>query len=101
MKSTTFDTSFSNMFLDSVSDIETFAPLHALESYQEAKAAYSALHTEIFDNNHAADEKTVQAIMNAIHRIQDLEMQYIYRMGIQNGIHMSKPDFLIGGVTDE
>ena len=93
-----FGACFSKMFLDRIANPDTFAPLKALERYQEAQAVYSLIHREIFDKDQAADQNTVQKLINALHSIQDLEMQYFYRLGIQEGVAMHKPDFLTVGV---
>jgi len=93
-----FGASFSEMFLDRISNTDTFKPLQALESYQNAKAAYSSIRESLFDEKGKADIKAVEKLIRALHRIQDLEMEYIYRLGIQEGLSMRGPDFLISGI---
>lgn len=93
-----FGPSFSKMFLDRISDIDTFKPLQALKAYQDAKTAYSSLYNSIFDTEVVPDKKTVLELIRAIHRIQDMEMEYIYRLGIQEGVSMRAADFLISGI---
>ena len=93
-----FGASFSEMFLDRISNTDTFNPLQALESYQNAKAAYSSLQETLFDETGKADIKTVEKLIRALHRIQDFEMEFIYRLGIQEGASMGRPDFLTSGI---
>jgi hypothetical protein len=111
----TFGACFSEMFLNRISDLNTFAPLHATDAYQEARAAYEGLFEDAFDEPHdgeprpVADEVlstvsgvdpiAVEALMRAVHRMQDLEMEYIYRLGIQDGARLDKPGFLVDGLA--
>ena len=95
---TNFGTHFSTMFLRRIADLDTFAPLHSIHPYQEAQAEYSALRDQVFDQDNAIDASVVQAIINALHCIQDLEMEYLYRLGIQEGMRIREPEFLTEGM---
>lgn len=96
--SSSFGASFSEMFLDRISNNETYKPLQALEAYREAQTAYSSLCDSIFDTEAMSDKKAVQELIRALHRIQDIETEYIYRLGMQEGLSMRGPDFLISGI---
>lgn len=99
MQTATFGTCFSNMFLDRISNPDTFAPLDEMSAYQDAQAAYDSAHSAIFDQGAAADHKSVQALIDALYRLQDMQMQYIYRVGIQDGMQVCRPDFCTVGIA--
>lgn len=96
--SSSFGASFSEMFLDRISNIDTFKPLQALESYQNAKSAYSSVYNTLCGETGKDDIKNIEKLIRALHRIQDIETEYIYRLGMQEGLNMRGPDFLISGI---
>ena len=95
---TPFGVNFTKMLNSRISNPVALTQLHELKAYQEAQAAYDALHMDVFDKDISADKKTVQEIICALYRLRDLETQYIYRMGFRDGIAVTRTEFLTEGI---
>jgi len=91
---TTFEESFSEMFLSRISDSDTFEQLHSLATYRDAKSKYDEAYEAVAQNCPQALEE----LMRTIHRIQDLEQEYLYRMGFQEGLRLQNVSFLTEGL---
>ena len=91
---TTFGENFSEMFLSRIADLDTFAPLHNLTAYQEAQEEYESARSAAEQR----EPKSLERLLNAIHRVQDFEMEYLYRLGFQEGARAQSGSFLTDGL---
>lgn len=93
-----FGVTFSEMFLDRIADKEVFAPLEVLERYQSKMQVYGAAHAAIFDTLDQSGTEPVQTLLTALYSVQDMQMEYIYRLGLQEGMRIGLPSFLTEGI---
>ncbi|EGO62592.1 hypothetical protein [Acetonema longum] len=91
---TTFGENFSEMFLSRIAYRETFAPLQDVDAYQAAKEEYNNAYNEVAQQG----PKALERLLRAIHRVQDFEQEYLYRLGFQEGVRSQSASFLIDGL---
>lgn len=93
-----FGHEFNEMFLTRLDDLATLAPLHALEAFQKAQRAAETARMALEENIPAEQQSTITGLVNAFHRMADLQMEFCYRLGMQEGIVLNKPEFLTIGL---
>ena len=94
-----FGRAFKNMLIRRLDDPMTLAPLMESEAYCDAKQEYDGIHEAIFDSCNFADCDSVQALINALRVLHDMELNCLYRTGIQDGMLILTPDFRVSGVA--
>lgn len=99
VNNTDFGCAFRNMLISRLDDPMTFAPLADSAAYREARQEYDRLYEAVFDSKNFADANIVQELLNALRALHDMEVNYLYRTGLQDGMLMLTPDFRTLGVA--
>lgn len=89
----TFHEAMNRAFYIRQEDGKTRKPLESCEAYGKATAAL----IEIFRG--IGDKKAAEAAADAIRDLVDLEANYFYRVGLQDGISLTAADFPTHGIA--
>lgn len=81
----TFEEAMTSMFYTRLEEGDFYDRLEACEEYRDAWDEYSAARAQA-----GAD---VERLINAMNRIFDLQAHYIYRIGIQDALTMTRKEF--------
>jgi DNA-binding FadR family transcriptional regulator len=92
-----FGRAFNNMLMRRLDDPVTLAQLMESEAYSDAQQEYDAIYEAVFSGD-SVDAASIQALLNATRALHDMELDYLYRTGIQDGMLMLMPDFRTIGV---
>lgn len=87
-----FYEAFTAMIYTRMEEPDFYSPLEGNVAYRAAQEAYRAARAQ------AEDGGPVDALIHASNRLFDLQAQYIYRMGLQDGLSVSRNDFLAQGI---
>ena len=93
-----FGHAFANMLYDRLENGQILQGLQGNHQYIQRREACKGAYRAIADEGKSPNNSVERDFLNAILRLRDLELQYIYRAGIQDGISLSKVDFLVDGL---
>ena len=94
-----FGRAFTNMLYDRMEGGGFFQGLQSSPEYIKAQHVYNDAYEALAGENGLASGSPEQALLDALNRLRDLELQFIYRAGIQDGMSMTRPGFLVAGVA--
>lgn len=96
-----FGRAFANMLYDRLDDGQLFQKLQNDPHYTRSREACREAYRAIFGGGEGPGSNLERDFLNALLHLRDLELQYIYRAGVQDGISLSKVDFLVDGLSQE
>lgn len=96
---TDFGHAFTNMLYDRMEGGEFLQKLQDTPEYARAQRAYNEAYKALAGADGFTSGSQEQALLNCLNRLRDLEAQFIYRAGIQDGMSMTRPGFLVAGVA--
>ena len=92
---------FANMLYDRLDDGQLLQKLQNDPHYTRSREACREAYGAIFGGGERTGSGLKRDFLNALLHLRDLELQYIYRTGVQDGISLSKVDFLVDGLSQE
>jgi len=95
---TDFGQMLSNAFYKRIADPALFQTLYQKPSYAEFQRKLNDLCTSVFELNEPITRDAVQGIMDALYILQGFECEFLYRIGLQEGLALAAPGFLTDGV---
>ena len=94
-----FGRAFTNMLYDRLEGGGFLQELQSSPEYIKAQQVYNDAYEALAGENGLVSGSLEQALLDALNHLRDLELQFIYRAGIQDGMSMSRPGFLVAGVA--
>jgi len=94
-----FGHAFTNMLYDRLEGNGFFQELQDTPEYAQAKRAYNKAYEALAGADGFTSGSPEQDLLDCLNRLHDLEAQFIYRAGIQDGMSMTRPGFLVAGVA--
>lgn len=94
-----FGRAFANMLYDRLEGGGLLQELQSSPEYAKAQQAYNDAYEALTGAEGFASGSPEQVLLNALDHLRDLEVQFIYRAGIQDGLSMTSPRFLVSGVA--
>ena len=94
-----FGRAFTNMLYDRMEGGGFLQELQSSPEYIKVQQVYNDAYEALAGENGLASGSPEQALLDALNRLRDLEVQFIYRAGIQDGMSMTRPGFLVAGVA--
>lgn len=94
-----FGRAITNMLYDRMERGELLQELQSSPEYVKAQRAYDDAYDAIAGAGGFAVGSQEQLLLHALNHLRDLEVQFIYRAGIQDGLSMTSPGFLVAGVA--
>lgn len=89
----------TNMLYDRLEGGGLLQELQSSPEYAKAQKAYDEAYEALSGAGGFASGSPEQVLLNALDHLRDLEVQFIYRAGIQDGLSMTSPGFLVAGVA--
>lgn len=86
---------FAEMFYNRQDRGDIRSELEASQAYQEANTAFRSVRNELEEQ--LGIERS-EELMEAFLRLTDIESQYYYRLGIQEGLFLQSDQFLTEGI---
>lgn len=94
-----FGRAITNMLYDRMERGELLQELQSSPEYVKAQQAYNDAYEALAGAEGFSSGSPEQVLLNALDHLRDLEVQFIYRAGIQDGLSMTRPRFLVAGVA--
>lgn len=94
-----FGHAFTNMLYDRLESAGFLQELQGTPEYAQAQRAYNEAYQALAGADGFISGSPEQALLDCLDRLRDLEAQFIYRAGIQDGMSMTRPGFLVAGVA--
>lgn len=94
-----FGHAFTNMLYDRLERAGFLQELQDTPEYTQAQRAYNEAYKALAGVEGFTSESQEQALLDCLNHLRDLEAQFIYRAGIQDGMSMTRPGFLVAGVA--
>ena len=92
-----FTKGFTDMFLNRFETGGYIVQLQQCETYRIAVSEFDEARKQADGDN--VNAKAVDQLMAAFGRLANLEAQYLYRVGMQDGLSMARPDFLTANLV--
>ena len=92
-----FTNGFSEMFLNRFETGGHLAQLQQCDTYRMAVSEFEEARKQAEGDNVSAE--AVDRLVAVFGRLASLEAQYIYRVGLQDGLSMARPDFLTANLV--
>lgn len=96
---TDFGHAFTNMLYDRMEGGGSLQKLQDTPEYAQAQQSYNEAYEALAGAEGFTSGSPEQALLDCLNRLRDLEAQFIYRAGIQDGMSMIRPGFLVAGVA--
>lgn len=96
---TDFGHAFTNMLYDRLEGGRFLKKLQGIPEYAQAQRSYYEAYEALAGTEGFTSGSPEQALLDCLNRLRDLEAQFIYRAGIQDGLSMTRPGFLVAGVA--
>ena len=93
-----FGNAIADMLYSRMDDGEFLQRLQDSPAYAQAQQEYQTAYKVLAGDQGLAPSSQEQTLIDALRHIHDLELQYIYRAGLQDGINLKDPAFLTAGL---